>query len=144
MWWKIVFPHGPAARKREKKQTNQGRVLSQIPGGCLLKMKMCPWSTSSIRLKMKKKRPIRLCSKCSKKKTFLSPTQVASVVKLVGELSFHLQLLTNTGKQRGTMWLSKIWQSFQKITPPKTNMDTQNDGLFNVSPFKYGYFGNLC
>ena len=26
-------------------------------------------------------------------------------------------------------------------TPPKTNMDIQNDGLENVSPFKHGYFG---
>ena len=30
----------------------------------------------------------------------------------------------------------------QNVTPPKTN--TQNDGLENVCPFKYGYFGYLC
>ena len=29
-------------------------------------------------------------------------------------------------------------------TPPKTNMDTQNDGLENVSPFKYGHFWYPC
>ena len=27
---------------------------------------------------------------------------------------------------------------------PKTNMDTQNDGLEKVIPFKYGHFGYLC
>ena len=26
----------------------------------------------------------------------------------------------------------------------KTNMDTPNDGLENVSPFKYGHFWYLC
>ena len=26
----------------------------------------------------------------------------------------------------------------QTITPPKTNMDTQNDGLEKVTPFKQG------
>ena len=31
-----------------------------------------------------------------------------------------------------------------QITPPKTNMDTLNDGLEDVSPFKHGYFGYLC
>ncbi len=30
------------------------------------------------------------------------------------------------------------------ITPLKTNMDTQTDGLENVSPFKYGHFWYLC
>ncbi len=29
-------------------------------------------------------------------------------------------------------------------TLPKPNMDTKNDGLENVSPFKHGYFGYLC
>ena len=29
-------------------------------------------------------------------------------------------------------------------TPPKINIDTKNDGLENVSPFRYGYFGYLC
>ena len=29
----------------------------------------------------------------------------------------------------------------QTVTPPKTNMDTQNDGLGKVSPVKHGYFG---
>ena len=29
-------------------------------------------------------------------------------------------------------------------TPLKTKMDTQNDGLEKVTPFKYGYFGYLC
>ena len=30
------------------------------------------------------------------------------------------------------------------ITLPKTNMDTQNDGLEKVTPFKYGHFWYLC
>ena len=34
--------------------------------------------------------------------------------------------------------------SFREDTPPKTNIDTKNDGLENVSPFKHGYFGYLC
>ena len=29
-------------------------------------------------------------------------------------------------------------------TPPKTNIDTQNDGLEKVIPFKHGYFGYPC
>ncbi len=29
-------------------------------------------------------------------------------------------------------------------TPPKTNMDTQNDGLEKVTPFEYGHFWYLC
>ncbi len=32
----------------------------------------------------------------------------------------------------------------KKTTPPKSNIDTKNDGLENVSPFKHGYFGYLC
>ena len=27
--------------------------------------------------------------------------------------------------------------------PRKSNIDTKNDGVFNVSPFKYGYFGSM-
>ena len=30
------------------------------------------------------------------------------------------------------------------LLAPKTNMDTQNDGLDNVSPFRYGHFWYLC
>ena len=30
------------------------------------------------------------------------------------------------------------------FTPPKSKIDTQNDGFKNVSPFKYGYFGYPC
>ena len=29
-------------------------------------------------------------------------------------------------------------------TPPKSNIDTQNDGFLDVSPFKHGYLGYLC
>ena len=32
----------------------------------------------------------------------------------------------------------------KKNIPPKTNMDTQNNGLEKVIPFKYGHFGYLC
>ena len=34
--------------------------------------------------------------------------------------------------------------NYQPTTPPKTNMDTKNDGLENVSHFEYGHFGYLC
>ena len=27
---------------------------------------------------------------------------------------------------------------------PKSNIDTQNDGILDVSPVKHGYFGYLC
>ena len=30
------------------------------------------------------------------------------------------------------------------FTPPKTNMDTQNDGLEKVTPLKNGNFWYLC
>ena len=33
---------------------------------------------------------------------------------------------------------------FDEITPPKTNMDTQNDGLEEVTPFKHGNSWYLC
>ena len=33
---------------------------------------------------------------------------------------------------------------FGDVTPPKSNIDTKNDGFLNVSPFKYGYFGYPC
>ena len=36
-----------------------------------------------------------------------------------------------------------IFQPFP-LTPPKTNVDTQNDGLEKVVPFKYGHFWYLC
>jgi len=35
-------------------------------------------------------------------------------------------------------------EKFPLPTPLKTNMDTQNDGLEKVSPFKYGNFWYLC
>ena len=34
--------------------------------------------------------------------------------------------------------------AFIRDTPPKSNIDTKNDGLENASPFKHGYFGYLC
>ncbi len=30
------------------------------------------------------------------------------------------------------------------FTPPKSKIDTKNDGLENVAPFKYGHFWYLC
>ena len=30
------------------------------------------------------------------------------------------------------------------VTPPKTDMDSQNDGLEKVVPFKYGHSWYLC
>ncbi len=30
------------------------------------------------------------------------------------------------------------------IAPPKSNIDTKNDGVLNVPPFNYGYFGYPC
>ncbi len=41
---------------------------------------------------------------------------------------------------------SPIWIEvfFSSCTLPKTNMDTQNDGLEKVTPFKNGDFWYLC
>ena len=36
-----------------------------------------------------------------------------------------------------------IWTIWMD-TPPKFNVDTKNDGLESVSPFKHGNFGYLC
>jgi len=33
--------------------------------------------------------------------------------------------------------------AFDEVTPPKSNMDTQNDGLDKVAPSKYGHFWYL-
>ena len=33
---------------------------------------------------------------------------------------------------------------FEEKYTPKTNMDTQNDGLEKVAPFRYGHFLYLC
>ena len=35
-------------------------------------------------------------------------------------------------------------QEFGTVTPPKTNMDTQNDGLEKGVVFKYGHLWYLC
>ena len=35
-------------------------------------------------------------------------------------------------------WVTRVISSL--YTPPKSNIDIQNDGLENVSPFKHGYF----
>ena len=37
-----------------------------------------------------------------------------------------------------------IFELNQTVTPMKINMDAQNDGLGNVSPFKYNHFWYLC
>ena len=45
------------------------------------------------------------------------------------------------GHGLATKWLE--WQPGRKSdisTSPKSNIDTQNDGLEKVTPFKYGYF----
>ena len=34
---------------------------------------------------------------------------------------------------------NRVSPTFCKLTPLKTNMDTQNDGLEKVTPFKYGH-----
>ncbi len=41
---------------------------------------------------------------------------------------------------------STLRQVFSNLrnTLPKTNMDTQNDGLEKVTPFKHGNFWYLC
>ena len=33
------------------------------------------------------------------------------------------------------------WEVDPIYTPPKSNIDTKNDGFTNESPFKYDYFG---
>ena len=37
-----------------------------------------------------------------------------------------------------------IFELNQTVTPLKINMDAQNDGLGNVSPFEYNHFWYLC
>ena len=37
-------------------------------------------------------------------------------------------------------WCASSTSDRKKDTPPKTNMDTQNDGLEKVTPFKHGNF----
>ena len=43
-----------------------------------------------------------------------------------------------------TIHFNEIYRLKHVFTPPKTNMDTQNDGLEKVTPFEYGHFGYLC
>ena len=38
----------------------------------------------------------------------------------------------------------KSWPAGKDHTPPKTNMDTQNDVLEKVTPFKHGTCWYLC
>ena len=40
--------------------------------------------------------------------------------------------------------LSVIWKNTNHIHPRNLTLNTKNDGLENVSPFKHGYFGYLC
>ena len=36
------------------------------------------------------------------------------------------------------------WKTREKKNiPPKSNIETQNDGFLDVSPFKHGYFGYI-
>ena len=56
---------------------------------------------------------------------------------------FNLQPAAKRGWEKKTNSIhfnTGIW----RITLPETNIDTQNYGLENVSPFNYGYFGYLC
>ena len=46
------------------------------------------------------------------------------------------------GAQTETLQIS-FWFADQRFTQPKTNMETQNDGLEKVAPFTYGYFWYL-
>ena len=46
-------------------------------------------------------------------------------------------------KSQNSKKTSHQWTN-QKFTTPKTNMDTQNDGLEKVTPFKNGNFWYLC
>ncbi len=40
--------------------------------------------------------------------------------------------------------LGGIFDQKVQVPPPKTKMDTQNDGLERVTPFKHGNFWYLC
>ena len=48
-----------------------------------------------------------------------------------------LAILHNSSKSR----CIQRFVTLEEHTPQKTNIDTTNDGLENVSPFKHGYFG---
>ena len=56
----------------------------------------------------------------------------------------HYFLMECFGGENPTIFgvpsISEVHNSY-KTTPPKTNIDTKNDGLEDVSPFKHGYFG---
>ena len=57
--------------------------------------------------------------------------------------------ICHSSSHASTNFLS-FWPRFQakeiefNPTPPKTNMDTQNDGLEKVTPFKHGNCWYLC
>ena len=46
--------------------------------------------------------------------------------------------------QVGETWRYSFYIDLPKITLPKTNMDTQNDGLKKATPFKNGNCWYLC
>ena len=55
----------------------------------------------------------------------------------VGESLRQVFLQTSHGAEND-------WSFKHSLTPPKADMDTQNDGLEKVVPFKYGHFWYPC
>ena len=49
--------------------------------------------------------------------------------------------VTELANFKVTPGIFEDWYGIWGFTPPKTNIDSKNDGLENVSPFKHGYFG---
>ena len=55
----------------------------------------------------------------------------------------HLTSSTSQHRNFQVLQFSIQFCEYKHGTPPKTNIDTQNDALENASPFKHGYFGYL-
>ena len=71
----------------------------------------------------------------------------ASDMQIKGKVSFQrLKLggLCHSGLRDVSSTIQNLGDYCPLSTPPKFNIDTKNDGLENVCPFKYGYFGYPC
>ena len=68
----------------------------------------------------------------------LHPDDICNVQKSCSSIDVILMFASKT--LRKDSYSPRV----HSCTPPKSNIDTKNDGLENVSPFKHGYFGYLC
>ena len=61
------------------------------------------------------------------------------------DIHFTLMIFAKSSIDDGIKkpWKDSYSPKVHSCTPPKSNIDTKNDGLENVSRFKHGYFGYL-